>query len=124
MSDERFVRRTFSEVDLNQIAENVNVYVKSRDRKTKIIAVVKADAYGHGAIKIGETIFNVSPMLFSSVVMGAFGCFLKKLFLSHVWYCVCVIICVIVYFTVLFMFPKTRRQIFELPFAKKFFKTK
>ena len=65
MYDEKFLRRTWAEVDLNQIVENVKIYVDSRNRKTKIIAVVKADAYGHGDVKVAEALSKSGVDMFA-----------------------------------------------------------
>ena len=40
------------QVNLNLLESNFNFYKKKLDPSTKIIAVVKAFAYGHGDIKI------------------------------------------------------------------------
>ena len=42
-------RRTWVKIDLDAIAENVRIINKILDGKSKIMAIVKADAYGHGA---------------------------------------------------------------------------
>ena len=42
-------RNVWAEVDLSAIAHNVQVTRKVLKPGTKICAVVKADAYGHGA---------------------------------------------------------------------------
>jgi alanine racemase len=44
---------TWVEVDLRAIEENVHYFLQSTSRK--IMAVVKAEAYGHGAIQIAKT---------------------------------------------------------------------
>ena len=56
MYDEKFLRRTWAEIDLTQIVKNLQTYVDCRNRKTKVMAVVKADAYGHGDVKVAETL--------------------------------------------------------------------
>lgn len=45
--------RVKAQVDLNRIAENYN-YIKSLVGKSKVMAVVKADAYGHGANEVSK----------------------------------------------------------------------
>ncbi len=42
-----FLKRTWAEIDLDGLAHNFNI-VKNKVKTAKIIAVVKADAYGHG----------------------------------------------------------------------------
>ena len=41
-------KRCWTEIDLSQITENYRVYKNHLPAKTKVMAVVKADAYGHG----------------------------------------------------------------------------
>ncbi|MCL2773082.1 MAG: alanine racemase [Oscillospiraceae bacterium] len=47
-------RRTWVQIDLDAIAENVRVINKILDGKSKIMAMVKADAYGHGATFVAK----------------------------------------------------------------------
>ncbi len=47
------LQKTFAEIDLNALTNNLNV-VKNKTNNGKVIAVVKADAYGHGAEKISK----------------------------------------------------------------------
>lgn len=49
-----FYRDTWVEVDLDSITENVSSVKKLLPPKVEIIAVVKANAYGHGDIRISE----------------------------------------------------------------------
>ena len=56
MYDEKFLRRSWTEIDLNQIVENVNCYIKCRGTKTKVMAVVKAGAYGHGDVEVAKVL--------------------------------------------------------------------
>lgn len=44
--------RTWSEVNLDAINENINNIRSILNKDTKVLAVVKADAYGHGADKV------------------------------------------------------------------------
>lgn len=48
------MRPTFAEIDLSAIAHNVNA-VKKRVHPAQVMAVVKADAYGHGVIPVART---------------------------------------------------------------------
>ena len=63
------LKRSWIEIDLEQIKNNVEVYKKSLSFNGKIIAIVKANAYGHGAVavskelqKIGVDFFAVSNL--------------------------------------------------------------
>ena len=62
-------RRTWVQIDLDAIAENVRIIDKILDGKSKIMAIVKADAYGHGATFVarelaecGVDFFGVSSL--------------------------------------------------------------
>lgn len=50
-----FERPVWAEIDLGAIAHNVGQIRKITADSTQICAVVKADAYGHGAVKVAKT---------------------------------------------------------------------
>ncbi len=50
-----FLHRTWAEIDLNALVHNFNV-LKSLSKDSKIMAVVKADAYGHSAKAIAPVL--------------------------------------------------------------------
>ena len=45
--------RAYAEIDLAAIAHNVATIKKSTD--AQVLAVVKADAYGHGIVSVAQT---------------------------------------------------------------------
>ncbi|WP_161878316.1 alanine racemase [Alkalibacterium sp. MB6] len=47
-------RYTRAEIDLNKLSYNVNKLKEKLSSHTKFMAVIKADAYGHGAVEIGK----------------------------------------------------------------------
>lgn len=47
--------RVVAEINLDNIAYNMKNIRKNIDEHTKIMAVVKADAYGHGAVEVAKT---------------------------------------------------------------------
>lgn len=64
-----FFRRSWAEINLDSLAHNYNIIKNSLPDKTEIMAVVKADAYGHGAdyiarelTQLGVSIFAVSNL--------------------------------------------------------------
>ena len=65
MYNEKFLHRAWAEVDLKQIVENVKIYLNSREGKTKLIAVIKADAYGHGDVKVAEALQKIGIDFFA-----------------------------------------------------------
>ncbi len=74
--------------------------------------------------KITETIGNVLPMIVSAVVMGGVGYGTSLIIDSYAWDFACVAICVVVYFALLLLFPKIRREIFSLPVVNRLVKNK
>ena len=53
------LKRSWAEIDLNQIAQNVAVYKDAMRRKKKIMAVVKANAYGHGDVEVSKKLNSI-----------------------------------------------------------------
>ncbi len=48
--------RTYVEVDLDAVENNIDCILKKLGGKSKLLAVIKADGYGHGAVKVAEAI--------------------------------------------------------------------
>lgn len=46
--------RTYAKIDLDAIEYNIDNVLKKIDGKAKLLGVIKADAYGHGAVEIGK----------------------------------------------------------------------
>ena len=51
-------KRTWAEVDLDAIAHNIKEIRKITNPNAKIMAVVKADAYGHGFLEVAKTLLE------------------------------------------------------------------
>lgn len=49
-------KRCWAEINLSQIAENYRIYKNHLPDETKVMAVVKADAYGHGDVKVASVL--------------------------------------------------------------------
>lgn len=49
-----FLRRTWAEVDIDAVKHNFNEIKKSVSNNAEIMCVIKADAYGHGAVFLGK----------------------------------------------------------------------
>ena len=61
--------RTWVDIDLKKLQHNTKV-IKKLINKTKIMAVVKADAYGHGAIEVAKVLqdeMNIDYFCVSSI---------------------------------------------------------
>jgi alanine racemase len=61
MTTSEAIRSTVADVDLDAIASNVEA-IRARS-KADVIAVVKADAYGHGAQAVAETSFEAGAVM-------------------------------------------------------------
>ncbi|MCR4921435.1 MAG: alanine racemase, partial [Bacteroidaceae bacterium] len=53
---EQKVHETILEVNLNAVVENLNYYRSFLNRDTKMVCMVKADAYGAGAVEVARTL--------------------------------------------------------------------
>lgn len=51
---ESFFRRTWAEVNLDKVEHNFRVIKQQISKNTKLCCVIKADAYGHGAVELAE----------------------------------------------------------------------
>lgn len=51
--------RVYARIDLDAIAYNMEQMKRNLDSKTKIMAVIKADGYGHGALQIAQMLHDV-----------------------------------------------------------------
>ena len=57
MNDEQnFVRRCWAEVDLQVLRDNLRIYMQHLKFSHEIMAVVKANAYGHGDVQVSKTL--------------------------------------------------------------------
>ncbi|MDE6155577.1 MAG: alanine racemase, partial [Eubacterium sp.] len=48
--------RTYVKIDLDAIEYNIDNIIKKLGGRAKLLAVIKADAYGHGAVEIGRAL--------------------------------------------------------------------
>ena len=51
-------QRAWVEVDLNALSHNVREIKRLISSETDLMAVVKADAYGHGAVSVAQTVLK------------------------------------------------------------------
>lgn len=58
-------KRSWVEVNLDQIVKNYHIYKKALAKNTQIMAVIKADAYGHGDAMVARTLSNLGVNLFA-----------------------------------------------------------
>lgn len=50
------LKRTWAEIDLDNLKHNFDVIRKQVGPETKLLGVVKADAYGHGAVRVAKAL--------------------------------------------------------------------
>ena len=50
--------RTWAEIDLDRAKNNFDAIIKRTSEKTKLAAVIKANAYGHGAVRYAQLLEN------------------------------------------------------------------
>ncbi len=65
MYQTEFSRRSWVEIDLNQIKTNLLAYREAIPEWTQIMAVVKADAYGHGDAEVSKFLNRCGIRLFA-----------------------------------------------------------
>ena len=58
-------KRSWLEVDLSQIASNLRAYKQALPCEKEIMAVIKADAYGHGDVKVAQMLTDNGVKMFA-----------------------------------------------------------
>ena len=58
-------KRSWTEIDLKQIERNFQIYKNHLRKNVSIMAVIKADAYGHGDVMIARTLSKMGVNLFA-----------------------------------------------------------
>ncbi|MFM9159316.1 MAG: alanine racemase, partial [Dolichospermum sp.] len=53
-----YSQRAWVEINLGALSNNVKELVKFLSPRTQLMAVVKADAYGHGAVTVAKTVLE------------------------------------------------------------------
>ena len=54
-----YLNRVYLKIDLDKICNNTKEVMKRVGKDTKVMAVVKADAYGHGAIEVSKALSEI-----------------------------------------------------------------
>ena len=65
MYNARFIRRSWVEIDLNQFKNNLQIYRDYLPATKEIMAVVKADAYGHGDVRMSIELNHLGINMFA-----------------------------------------------------------
>ncbi|MCF0193346.1 MAG: bifunctional UDP-N-acetylmuramoyl-tripeptide:D-alanyl-D-alanine ligase/alanine racemase, partial [Prevotella sp.] len=71
------VHETILEVNLNAIVDNLNFYRSHMSAETKVVAMVKADAYGAGAVEVAK-ILQDQQIDYLAVAVADEGALLRK----------------------------------------------
>ena len=58
-------KRSWVEINLSQLRANYEIYKKSLKRNVEIMAVIKADAYGHGDVQVARMLSGLGVNLFA-----------------------------------------------------------
>ena len=58
-------KRSWIEINLSQLRANYNFYKKNLKRDVSIMAVIKADAYGHGDVQVARMLSGLGVNLFA-----------------------------------------------------------
>ena len=58
-------KRSWVEVDLSQLKQNYLIYKKVLRPDSEIMAVIKADAYGHGDVQVARMLYDAGVRLFA-----------------------------------------------------------
>ncbi len=70
--------RVYAEIDLDAISQNVSAMKKNIAKDTKILAVIKTDAYGHGAIPIAKELETMDAVFGFAVATAEEALDLRK----------------------------------------------
>ena len=64
------MRATWLEVDLARLGENYRILKNRLSKKTRVIAVVKANAYGHGAVPVAKKLLELGAARLAVATAG------------------------------------------------------
>lgn len=70
MSSLDYLNRVYLRVDLDRICANVQEVIKKVGAGTRVMPVVKADAYGHGAIEVTKALSEIGTYGFAVATVG------------------------------------------------------
>lgn len=69
MYDLKQIRGAYAEINLDNLAHNIKEVRRLASKKAQIMAVIKADGYGHGAVKIAQTLLDNGADRFAVAVL-------------------------------------------------------
>ena len=62
---EEFLKRTWIQIDLDALKQNYNAIRERVSPGAQIISIVKADAYGHGAVHVARELYEIGCRFFA-----------------------------------------------------------
>lgn len=65
-----YLNRVYLRIDLDQICDNTQKIINKVGKDTKVMPVVKADAYGHGAIEVTKALSEIGTYGFAVATVG------------------------------------------------------
>lgn len=74
---EQKVHETILEVNLGAVVENLNYYRSFLSASTRIVCMVKADAYGAGAVEVAKTLQSQQQVAYLAVAVADEGALLR-----------------------------------------------
>jgi alanine racemase len=78
-------RPTWAEINLNNLAANFNVIKERVSHVAKVLAVVKADAYGHGAVQCARRLAKEGAEWFGVAIRRRGLSFARPESVSRYW---------------------------------------
>ena len=70
MANLDYMNRVYLKIDLDKICNNINQVINKVGKETKVLAVVKGDAYGHGAIEVTKALSEIGTYGFAVATVG------------------------------------------------------
>lgn len=69
MYDLKKIRPAWAEINLDNLAHNIREIRRLAEKQSQVMAVIKADGYGHGAAKIAQTLLDNGADCFAVAVL-------------------------------------------------------
>lgn len=69
MYDLKKIRPAWAEINLDNLAHNIREVRRLAEKQSQVMAVIKADGYGHGAAKIAQTLLDNGADCFAVAVL-------------------------------------------------------
>lgn len=70
MANLDYLNRVYLKIDLDKICNNITTVINKVGKDTKVLAVVKGDAYGHGAIEVTKALSEIGTYGFAVATVG------------------------------------------------------